>query len=219
LRRKVEKALALPGAQNAFRRMHLNEWTEQAERWIDLAAWDACDLPVDLEHLRGRRCFGGLDLSTTTDVTALAWVFPPEQEGEPWRVLSRRRRTCAGVPSVIACPTIFGLARASSKPPRATWSITARSRSGSSRTAACSTCARSPTTPGTPPTLRCASRARARRWSSSAHQRRRPVPRPPDSGVSRPLTVRLRLSWETGYGSAWRPCCGHHSRGLCRSRC
>jgi phage terminase large subunit-like protein len=89
LRRKVEKALALPGAQNAFRRMHLNEWTEQAERWIDMAAWDACDLPVDLEHLRGRRCFGGLDLATTTDVTALAWVFPPEQEGEPWRVLSR----------------------------------------------------------------------------------------------------------------------------------
>jgi phage terminase large subunit-like protein len=42
LARKAEKAIALPGAQNAFRRMHLNEWTEQAERWIDIAAWDAC---------------------------------------------------------------------------------------------------------------------------------------------------------------------------------
>ena len=41
LARKAEKAIALPGAQNAFRRMHLNEWTEQAERWIDMAAWDA----------------------------------------------------------------------------------------------------------------------------------------------------------------------------------
>ena len=78
LARKAEKAIALPGAQNAFRRMHLNEWTEQAERWIDLAAWDACNGPVDLEQLRGKTCFGGLDLSTTTDVTALAWVFPPE---------------------------------------------------------------------------------------------------------------------------------------------
>jgi phage terminase large subunit-like protein len=38
LARKAEKAVALPGAQNAFRRMHLNEWTEQAERWIDMAA-------------------------------------------------------------------------------------------------------------------------------------------------------------------------------------
>ena len=37
LARKAEKAIALPGAQNAFRRMHLNEWTEQAERWIDIA--------------------------------------------------------------------------------------------------------------------------------------------------------------------------------------
>ena len=45
--------------------------------------------PVDLEHLRGRTCFGGLDLSTTTDVTALAWVFPPEQDDGLWHVLSR----------------------------------------------------------------------------------------------------------------------------------
>ena len=89
LKRKAEKAIALPGAQNAFRRMHLNEWTEQAERWIDMAAWDACNLPVDLEDLRGRRCFGGLDLSTTTDVTALAWVFSPEDDDGLWHVLSR----------------------------------------------------------------------------------------------------------------------------------
>ena len=89
LARKAEKAIALPGAQNAFRRMHLNEWTEQAERWIDMAAWDACDAPVDLEELRGRPCYGGLDLSTTTDVTALAWVFPPDDDDGLWRVLSR----------------------------------------------------------------------------------------------------------------------------------
>jgi phage terminase large subunit-like protein len=89
LARKAEKAIALPGAQNAFRRMHLNEWTEQAERWIDVAAWDACDGLIDLDQLRGRPCFGGLDLSTTTDVTALAWVFPPKDDDDLWRVLSR----------------------------------------------------------------------------------------------------------------------------------
>jgi phage terminase large subunit-like protein len=89
LARKAEKAIALPGAQNAFRRMHLNEWTEQAERWIDVAAWDACDGLIDLDQLRGRPCFGGLDLSTTTDVTALAWVFPPKDDDDLWQVLSR----------------------------------------------------------------------------------------------------------------------------------
>ena len=48
----------------------------------DLAAWDACAGPVSLELLRGRPCFGGLDLSTTTDVTALAWVFPPDHDDD-----------------------------------------------------------------------------------------------------------------------------------------
>jgi hypothetical protein len=48
-----------------------------------------CAGPVHLEQLRGRLCFGGLDLSTTTDVTALAWVFPPEDGYGLWQVLSR----------------------------------------------------------------------------------------------------------------------------------
>jgi phage terminase large subunit-like protein len=39
--------------------------------------------------LRGRPCVGDLDLSTTTDVTALAWVFLPEHEDDLWHVLSR----------------------------------------------------------------------------------------------------------------------------------
>jgi phage terminase large subunit-like protein len=69
--------------------MHLNEWTEQADRWIDLSTWDACAGPVELEPLRGRPCYGGLDLSATTDVTALAWVFPPDDNPGLWHVLSR----------------------------------------------------------------------------------------------------------------------------------
>ena len=183
LARKAEKAIALPGAQNAFRRMHLNEWTEQAERWIDMAAWDACDAPVDLEQLRGRPCFGGLDLSTTTDVTALAWVFPPEDDDGLWQVLSRyfvpednlqearRARPRALRP--------LGRARASSRRPPATSSTTAPSSSGSSPMPRSSRSARSPTTPGTPPTSRSGSRTRARPWSSSARAsarwRRRPA--------------------------------------------
>jgi len=87
--RKAEKAIALPGAQNALRRMHLNQWTEQAERWIDMAAWDACNGPIDLEQLRGRSGFGGLDLSTTTDLATLAWVFPSEHDDALWHLLSR----------------------------------------------------------------------------------------------------------------------------------
>ena len=172
LARKAEKAIALPGAQNAFRRMHLNQWTEQAERWIDLAAWDACAGPVSLELLRGRPCFGGLDLSTTTDVTALAWVFPPEHDDDLWRVLSRyfvpaeqpqeARRARPRPLRPLGRP---GLHRG--RPP-AMSSTTAPSSSGSSPMPRCSRSRRSPTTPGTPPTSRSASRTRAPRWSSSA---------------------------------------------------
>jgi len=102
LARKAEKAIALPGAQNAFRRMHLNEWSEQAERRIDMAAWDACNGPVDLEQLRGKTCFGGLDLSTTTDVLGVParagrWSLVPAEpllraRGQPQEARRARPR-------------------------------------------------------------------------------------------------------------------------------
>jgi len=171
LARKAEKAIALPGAQNAFRRMHLNEGTEQAERRIDMAAWDACNGPVDLEQLRGKTCFGGLDLSTTTDVTALAWVFPPEQDDGLWYLLShyfvpednlRKRAERDRVPYDLWTRQGFIEATPGNVVD------TARSSSGSWPTVPCSRSGRSPTTPGTPPTSRCACRTRGRRWSSSA---------------------------------------------------
>ena len=167
LARKAEKAVALPGAQNAFRRLHLNQWTEQAERWIDMAAWDACDAPVDPERLRGRACFGGLDLSTTTDLSPrLPGSSRPSTtttSGGCCRAISCPRTTCAGAPSATACPTTSGPGRASSRRPPATWSTMAPSRRASAPTPRCSSCARSPTTRGTPPTSPCASRTRGRR--------------------------------------------------------
>lgn len=49
--------------------------------------WDACDDLVDLNSLRGRECFGGLDLSNTTDITAFVLAFPPRTEDEKFIVL------------------------------------------------------------------------------------------------------------------------------------
>ena len=42
MRALAHKAKEVPALQNTFRRLYLNQWTEQAERWIDMAAWDAC---------------------------------------------------------------------------------------------------------------------------------------------------------------------------------
>lgn len=80
------RAAEIPAQENAFRRLYLNQWTEQESRWIALAAWDACRVPLDPREMAGRRCYVGLDLSTTTDLTAAVAVFP-EDEGPGFSVL------------------------------------------------------------------------------------------------------------------------------------
>ena len=49
--------------------------------------WDACAFPVDPEELEGRVCYGGLDLSSTSDITAFVLVFPPRDEEDKYVVL------------------------------------------------------------------------------------------------------------------------------------
>ena len=49
--------------------------------------WDACAFPVDATALEGRVCYGGLDLSSTTDITAFVLVFPPTDEDDLYSVL------------------------------------------------------------------------------------------------------------------------------------
>lgn len=76
-----QRAKAIPAQENTFRRLYLNQWTEQAERWIDMAAWDASAGVVDEDALRGRLCYAGLDLSSRTDLTACVLVFPDDDDG------------------------------------------------------------------------------------------------------------------------------------------
>jgi phage terminase large subunit-like protein len=65
-----------PAKENSFRRYRLNQWTEQDVRWINMAKWDACgEITADLDK---KECFGGLDLSSTTDLTAFVLVFPAD---------------------------------------------------------------------------------------------------------------------------------------------
>ena len=70
------RAKEIPAQENTFRRLYLNQWTEQASRWIPMPAWHACEATIDRASLHGRRCYVGLDLSTTTDLTAAVAVFP-----------------------------------------------------------------------------------------------------------------------------------------------
>ena len=76
-----------PAEENSFRQLRLNQWVKQSVRWMPMDKWDACAMPVNAEALEGRVCYGGLDLSSTTDVTAFVLVFPPTEEDESFSVL------------------------------------------------------------------------------------------------------------------------------------
>lgn len=89
LREQVREAVGMPAKQNTIRRLNFCEWTEQDERWIDMALWDQGAEPFDLAELRGRPCYGGLDLAKVNDLSALALVFPPASAGERWKTLVR----------------------------------------------------------------------------------------------------------------------------------
>ncbi len=89
MRKLAARASEIPTQLNAFLRLKLNVWTESETRWIKADTWAACVMDYGEEELRGRQCFAGLDLATTTDIAALSLVFPPEHEGEPYKILNR----------------------------------------------------------------------------------------------------------------------------------
>lgn len=76
LRMKARFARNSPAALNPFLRLHMNVWTSAESVWISPDAWNATAGEVDSGALAGCECFGGLDLSTTTDISALVLTFP-----------------------------------------------------------------------------------------------------------------------------------------------
>lgn len=89
MRRLAERARLMPSALNAFLRLHLDVWTQAETKWIPLEHWNRCAGAVDAEGLRGRTCYGGLDLSSNVDVSAWVLVFPPQGEDGIYQILCR----------------------------------------------------------------------------------------------------------------------------------
>ncbi|WP_234038939.1 terminase large subunit [Micromonospora coerulea] len=87
LRAEAKEAAEKPSAQNAFRVFRLNQWVSQAERWLDMSVWDANGSQTfTRDQLKGRECFGALDLASTQDFTAWLLLFKgsptdPEADG------------------------------------------------------------------------------------------------------------------------------------------
>ena len=87
VRDAFRKAQETPADENQFRQLRLNQWVKQSVRWMSMDKWDECGGVVDPYALEGRACYAGLDLSSTSDLTALVLVFPPTSEDEPYIAL------------------------------------------------------------------------------------------------------------------------------------
>jgi phage terminase large subunit-like protein len=72
----AERAKRSPSFEPAFRLLHLNQRIAADGRFIDQADWDANGEPFDPVELEGQACYGGLDLSSTRDLTAFSLWFP-----------------------------------------------------------------------------------------------------------------------------------------------
>jgi phage terminase large subunit-like protein len=83
----AERAKQSAALENSFRRLYLNQWTQSETAWIPPDRWDACGGPIDPDKLRGRECYAGLDLSSTTDLSALVLVFPGDEDPPNYTVL------------------------------------------------------------------------------------------------------------------------------------
>lgn len=88
LRQEALDAKQSDYAERLFRWLRLNEWIAlKAAGWLPLTLYDKSQTVKP--SLEGKRCYGGLDLSSTTDLTALVLYFPPQQGLEKGYVLFR----------------------------------------------------------------------------------------------------------------------------------
>lgn len=89
IREDFEQAKKDPVEYQNFLRFRLNIPVKHTTRWMPMSDWDKCGGAVDIEALKGRRCFGGLDLSSKLDLTAFVLVFPPIEDDEPIKIIAK----------------------------------------------------------------------------------------------------------------------------------
>ena len=80
LKNEAKRAAELPSYENTFKRLHLSMWTTSISKWISDSVWMENYEDIDLETLKGKKCWGGLDLASTMDLSSLVLYFPMEDQ-------------------------------------------------------------------------------------------------------------------------------------------
>ena len=89
LREQVDQARGMPSKESLVRRLNFCQWVGAESPWVGPEKWFACqDDGFEMSRLAGRRCYGGLDLSSTQDLTSLVLEFEPTEDDPVWREVS-----------------------------------------------------------------------------------------------------------------------------------
>lgn len=93
-------------AERLFRWLRLNQWIATKDvGWLPLTLYDKTqwgpsakkEREAALAQLEGMRCYGGLDLSTTTDLSSFVLLFPPQPGLETWVAVFQAWRPLADI--------------------------------------------------------------------------------------------------------------------------
>jgi phage terminase large subunit-like protein len=88
VRQEALSARNSEAAERLFRWLRLNQWVSlKRVGWLPLTLWDSTTGKWDLSELTGKKCYVGLDLSSTTDLTAACYLFPPQDGVNEWRAI------------------------------------------------------------------------------------------------------------------------------------
>jgi phage terminase large subunit-like protein len=88
VREAAAKAKEKPAEERLFRWLRLNQWpTYKLTGWLPIDLFDATVGEWNRTEMLGRDCYMGMDLSSTTDLTAICLLFPPQGEQRDWRAI------------------------------------------------------------------------------------------------------------------------------------
>lgn len=73
-----------PRNENTFRKLHLNQWLSAVTRWLSSDLWRAAAAKYGETDLKGKICYGGIDLSSTLDLSAIGLMFPEAEKLYTW---------------------------------------------------------------------------------------------------------------------------------------
>lgn len=75
IRKAALEAKDKPGTHAEFKIKRLNRPSSVSQGWVNLTKWRECRGEVDISRLRDVPCYGGLDLSSTTDLASFRLVW------------------------------------------------------------------------------------------------------------------------------------------------